>query len=95
MGNELPVTAAADALEVHLAFDDQAKVWYIAASDIPGLHLEADSPIKLLERIIEAAPELIELNAAKDGPDAASSGGPDWPVVVRPVFDAPFELASS
>lgn len=95
MGNELPVAAAADALEVHLAYDEEAKVWYIAQSDIPGLQLEADTPVRLLERIIEAAPELIELNAPPQAPDGSNLRGPDRPIVVRPVFDAPFELASS
>lgn len=94
MGNELPVTASADALEVHLAFDHEAKVWYIADSDIPGLHLEADSPIKLLERIIAAAPELIELNGSKGDTDEKGSRKTDQPVAVRPVFDAPFALVS-
>lgn len=94
MGNELPITTAADALEVHLAFDSEAKVWYIAQSDIPGLHLEAETPIKLLERIIQAAPELIELNARQHGPEESNSHVSDRPIVLRPVFDAPFELAS-
>ena len=49
-------------LHVHLAYDDEASVWYVAKSDIPGLSLEADSPTALVERIMQAAPELLELN---------------------------------
>lgn len=92
MGNELPLTAATDALEVHLAFDDEAKVWYIAQSDIPGLHLEAKTPLDLLHRIIESAPELIELNASQDVAARAESLEAGRPIIVRPVFDAPLEL---
>ena len=49
-------------LKVHLAFDEEAEVWYVAASDIPGLRLEAADPMDLVRRISESAAELIELN---------------------------------
>lgn len=49
-------------LKVHLAFDDEAKVWYIAESDIPGLRLESEDPMDLVRRISECAAELVELN---------------------------------
>lgn len=49
-------------LQVHIAYDDEAQVWYIAKSDIPGLSLEAESATKLVDRIVEAGPELYELN---------------------------------
>jgi hypothetical protein len=49
-------------LNVHLACDEETGRWYIAQSDIPGLRLEADDAFKLMDRIKEAAPELIELN---------------------------------
>jgi len=49
-------------LQVHLAFDSDAKVWYVSKSDIPGLSLEADTPGALVQRVEASAPELIELN---------------------------------
>jgi hypothetical protein len=45
----------------------------------------AVSPDRLQIWAIEAAPELIELN---EGPDAIAR-----PIAVRPVFDAPLEIA--
>jgi hypothetical protein len=90
-------------LRVHLDYDDEARVWYVAKSDIPGLSLEAATPSELLSRIVEAAPELIELNTGMiarvvdAGPVGESNGRPRHPArrpwSVRPVFDAPLELA--
>src|SRR5690242_17189014 len=91
-------------LRVHLAYDDEAKVWYVAKSDIPGLSLEAATPSELLTRIVEAAPELIELNSGMlakvveaelvENPKMGRprhQGRTPW--TVRPVFDAPLQLA--
>lgn len=94
-------------LSVHFAYDEEADVWYVAKSDIPGLSLEAGSPIELLDRVIKAAPELIELNsgvlaevvgvrsteegAARRAPARRTSKRQPWSV--RPVFDAPMDLA--
>jgi predicted RNase H-like HicB family nuclease len=50
-------------LNVHLAFDDEANVWYVAKTDIPGLILESESVEELIRRIQDAAPQMIELNA--------------------------------
>lgn len=52
-------------LKVHLAFDPEASVWYIAESDIPGLRLEADDPMDLVRRISESAGELLNLNQSE------------------------------
>ncbi len=52
-------------LKVHLAFDAEAGIWYIAESDIPGLRLEADDPMELVRRISESVAELIELNQSE------------------------------
>jgi len=76
-------------LDVHLARDAETGRWYVAQSDIPGLWLEADDPIALMERISLAAPELIELNTAgAPAVDRASARHR-----IRPVFDSPLELA--
>ena len=76
-------------LDVHLARDGETGRWYVAQSDIPGLWLEADDPIALIERIALAAPELIELNTdAGSVVDRASARHR-----IRPVFDSPLELS--
>lgn len=87
-------------LQVHLAHDDEADVWYVAASDIPGLVLESDTVEQLIARIKEAAPQMIELNCdeilARQTPslfqqDALPTVKPSlsW----KPVFDSGFALA--
>ncbi|MFA6219540.1 MAG: DUF1902 domain-containing protein [Erythrobacter sp.] len=91
-------------LQVHLAFDAEAKVWYVAKTEIPGLSLESESPIDLLNRIVECAPELIELNSGKYAEimavrpaakrkRAGSAKADPSPIAVRPIFDAPLSLA--
>lgn len=88
-------------LKVHLAQDEETGRWYIAESDIPGLWLEADDPMALIQRIQEAAPELIELNqkeilsacAARAENRRPSRTNPAPRPAIRPVFDSPLELA--
>lgn len=92
-------------LQVHLAYDREAAVWYIAKSDVPGLSLEADTPQELLRRIAEAVPELIELNAGsvhevagaqpviENGQVPSVNARRRASITVRPIFDAPLELA--
>lgn len=88
-------------LRVHIAQDTESGRWYIAESDIPGLRLEADDALALIERVREAAPEMIELNVAEilakhsidvdDAPTAA-----DFAKIrhgITPVFDSPLDLA--
>lgn len=89
-------------LKVHLACDDETGRWYVAESDIPGLRLEDENPLKLIERIEQAAPELIELNLDEvveacraSKPNLAEARAdierkqPTW----RPVFDSPLKFA--
>lgn len=87
-------------LKVHLACDEETGRWYIAESDIPGLWLEADTPLELMAKIEQAAPEMIELNrdeivaacrarAAADEWQKAPKGAPQW----LPIFDSPLKLA--
>jgi len=38
-------------LSVRLRFDEAARVWYVAESDIPGLRLEAIGPDELSVRV--------------------------------------------
>ena len=90
-------------LSVHLAYDDEAKVWYVAHSDIPGLSLEADTPHALIARIEECAEEMVDLNLAeiveasfaKDMVRKVSRpvANKRPPLSVRPIFDSSFDLA--
>ena len=43
-------------------WDDDAQVWYVVESDIPGLATEAPTQAQLIQHILELAPDLIELN---------------------------------
>ncbi len=49
-------------LKVHLAQDSETRLWYVAASDVPGLRLEAESVHDLIRKVEDIAPELVELN---------------------------------
>ena len=53
---------------VKMVWDDEAQVWYCESEDIPGLFLESPSFDKLVERVREAAPEVLELNRDYLGP---------------------------
>ena len=50
------------ALTVKAEWDDEARVWFVAESDLPGLVAEADSPETLLAKIRVLVPELVDLN---------------------------------
>ena len=89
-------------LLVHLAYDDEADVWYVAKSDIPGLSLEAATPGELLNRVTDAVPQLLELNdgilakvvrARLEVQEPHRRNAARRPFSVRPVFDNPLQLA--
>ena len=48
--------------DIQLVWDDEAQVWLATSEDIPGLILEDESADKLIQRVMLAAPEIIELN---------------------------------
>lgn len=48
--------------DVEFFFDDEAKVWIATSDDIKGLVLESESLDNLIQRVLKATPELIELN---------------------------------
>lgn len=54
---------------VQLVWDDEAEVWMATSDDIPGLILEDDSADKLIQRVMLAAPEIIELNGVEKKQD--------------------------
>lgn len=81
-------------LTIHLAHDEEADVWYVAESDIPGLFLEAPTPQELISRLKDAAPEMVQLNQAEilaKQHDKKRKTPPQ--VSLRPVFDSPVDLA--
>ena len=45
--------------------DNESKVWTATSEDIPGLILEDESATKLIQRVMLAAPEIIELNGVQ------------------------------
>lgn len=47
---------------VKAEWDAEAKVWYVAETNVPGLSVEAKTPDDLLEKLDCAVPELLELN---------------------------------
>ena len=47
---------------VKLVWDDEANMWITESDDIPGLLLESPSFDTLVERVRQAAPEMLELN---------------------------------
>ena len=51
--------------KIQLVWDNEAKVWLATSEDIPGLILEDESAGKLIQRVMLAAPEIIELNSAE------------------------------
>lgn len=91
-------------LQVHLAFDEEANVWYVAKSDVPGLSLEADTPQELIQRVMDCAPEMIELNhgvmtevvgarQVERAPARRAKSDRKPRLSVLPVFDNPLQLA--
>lgn len=48
--------------EIRAAWDDEAGVWYIAASDLPGLAAEGATLEALRDKLATLIPELVELN---------------------------------
>jgi predicted RNase H-like HicB family nuclease len=52
---------------VRAAWDDEAKVWYVEDSDVPGLATEADTIDELRQKILVRIDDLLE--DAPDRPD--------------------------
>jgi hypothetical protein len=64
--------AGSNLILVKAGFDDEADVWYVESSDLPGLSAEADSLEALAKRLPDMVRDLIEAN----GPgDLATEGG--------------------
>lgn len=63
-----------DTITVHVAFDPDARVWFVQRSDVHGLRIEAATIEALIERIPGAIQDLQE--------DGDSENGHDVPVEV-------------
>lgn len=95
MGRDVPKTIE---LKVHFAQDAETGLWYIAASDIPGLRVEAESVQELLRKVEDVAPDLIDLNsdeilARYRAASRAPTSRP--PFTLLPVFDSPLSVAAA
>ncbi len=56
--------------KVYARLDEESQVWYVYKSDVPGLHVEADTQDELLEEVLALVPELIVANGlVLDGSD--------------------------
>ena len=47
---------------IRMSWDEEAQVWIATSEEIPGLVLESGSYDALIERVRQAAPEIIALN---------------------------------
>jgi hypothetical protein len=41
-------------------WDDEAQVWYVKESDLPGLRIEAETPVELYSKLPGAIEDLLE-----------------------------------
>jgi len=48
------------AITVRAAWDAEARVWYIEHSNLPGLHIEAETPVELYSKLPGAIEDLLE-----------------------------------
>ena len=55
-------------ITVKAAWDDEAQVWYIEHSSLPGLHIEADTPIELYNKLPGAIEDLLEGSGEQEIP---------------------------
>jgi hypothetical protein len=53
-------TPALMTITVRAAWDPDAEVWYIEHSNLPGLHIEADTPLELYDKLPGAIEDLLE-----------------------------------
>ena len=68
-----------DAYQVDAVWDQEAEVWAVADSDIPGLATEAASWPAFVENVCALAPMLLRENASANAPPPAG----DIPVAVK------------
>ena len=71
-------------LTVTVHHDEAAQLWYVHASELPGLHAEGSTLDALVAIIEDVAPDLIETNLSR-GADGAA---PPTELRVQHVFRA-------
>ena len=69
---------------VTVSHDENEGVWFVQASDIPGLNAEAPTLDELVEVIADLAPELVAANI----PDSGLAPGAAIPLRVEHVLNA-------
>jgi len=60
--------AASGVIRVKAAWDPEGKVWYIEESSLPGLHIEANSPFELYNKLPSAIEDLLEGSGEREVP---------------------------
>jgi len=55
--------------KIDVQWDDEARVWYVEESDVPGLAAEADTVEALNSLLSVRVPELLQLNVPDFGKD--------------------------
>ena len=58
----LPTPYSAHAIQVTVSQDEKEGVWFVQASDVPGLNAEAATLDALVEAIADLAPDLVAAN---------------------------------
>lgn len=48
--------------EIHAMWDEEARVWFVSESDVPGLATEAPTVDDLISKLRIMVPEMLELN---------------------------------
>ncbi|HKQ96033.1 MAG TPA: DUF1902 domain-containing protein [Aestuariivirgaceae bacterium] len=56
--------------KVEIAYDGDAHVWYVRRSNVPGLHIEADTPERLKRRLPQVVADLLNSRLEIEGRDA-------------------------
>lgn len=51
---------------IEVRYDDEASVWYVEDSDVPGLATEAESFDGMIAKLRIMVPELVDLNDGDD-----------------------------
>ena len=60
--NNSPMERFSMIIHVLCAYDQEAGVWYVEKSDVPGLHVEARTQDDMLDELRRMVPELVRLN---------------------------------
>lgn len=76
---------------VTVCHDEAEHVWYVHASDLPGLHAEAPTLDALVAIIEDLAPDLVAANLPED---AQADALPEIPVCVQHLVMAKREHAA-